>query len=39
MVHGDDFVAVGDGEALREVEKTLHDKYKIKVNTTTLFYF
>ena len=32
MVHGDDFVAVGDGDSLKEVETTLHNKYRIKVN-------
>ena len=31
MVHGDDFVAVGDDEELKETEKTLREKYKIKV--------
>ena len=31
MVHGDDFVAVGPKKHLSHVEKTLSDKYKIKV--------
>ena len=30
MVHGDDFVAVGDPAHLAETEKALRDKYKIK---------
>ena len=32
MVHGDDFVAVGPNQHLEHVEKTLGDKYKIKVD-------
>ncbi len=31
MVHGDDFVAIGSDEQLAETQKTLADKYKIKV--------
>ena len=30
MVHGDDFVAIGDDEQLAETERTLAQKYKIK---------
>jgi hypothetical protein len=33
MVHGDDFVAVGEGDSLQETKKVLEDKYKIKVET------
>ncbi len=33
MVHGDDFVAVGEGEQLRETKRVLEEKYKIKVET------
>ena len=33
MVHGDDFVAVGEPEDLKETEKVLNDKYQIKVET------
>ena len=31
MVHGDDFAAVGTEEHVAKTEKTLRDKYKIKV--------
>ena len=31
FVHGDDFVAVGNPEFLKETQKTLEDKYKLKV--------
>ena len=30
MVHGDDFVAVGSGDKLERVTKSLKEKYKIK---------
>ncbi len=30
MVHGDDFVAIGDDEQLQETERILAEKYKIK---------
>ena len=33
MVHGDDFVAVGDPEELKKTQKVLNDKYQIKVET------
>ena len=33
MVHGDDFVAVGEGSHLEYTTKVLKDKYKIKVET------
>ncbi len=33
MVHGDDFVAVGEGEQLQDTKRVLEDKYKIKVET------
>eukprot|EP00959_Pyramimonas_sp_CCMP1952_P219800 4595614-Pyramimonas_sp.AAC.1 len=31
LVHGDDFCALGDDEALGELEKTLRSKYDLKV--------
>ena len=31
MVHGDDFVAVGPDNHLKDVRKALGDKYKLKV--------
>ena len=33
MVHGDDFVAIGNEENLKETKETLNRKYKIKVET------
>ena len=30
MVHGDDFVAVGPRQHLKETQKTLENKYKLK---------
>ncbi len=33
MVHGDDFVAVGEAQYLKATKKALEDKYKIKVET------
>ena len=33
MVHGDDFVAVGKEEDLQDTEKTLNQRYKLKVET------
>jgi hypothetical protein len=33
MVHGDDFVAVGEEEHLKATKKALEDKYKIKAET------
>ena len=31
VVHGDDFIALGDSEALSEVERAMSDRYTIKV--------
>ena len=31
MVHGDDFVAVGPDKHLEDIESTLSEKYKIKI--------
>ena len=31
MVHGDDFLGVGPEEHLKDLRKTLEDKYKLKV--------
>ena len=33
MVHGDDFVAVGSEENLKDTKEALNKKYKIKVET------
>ena len=31
VVHGDDFIILGDSEALSEVERAMRDQYTIKV--------
>ena len=31
VVHGDDFITLGDSEALSEVERAMSDHYTIKV--------
>ena len=36
MVHGDDFVAVGEPEFLKKTEASLREKYKIKTETLGL---
>ena len=33
MVHGDDFVAVGPGAAVKDIEEALAQAYKIKTET------
>ena len=33
MVHGDDFLATGDGKAVESLKKVLSDAYKVKVET------
>ena len=33
MVHGDDFVAVGDKDGLKSIREALEGKYKLKVQT------
>ena len=33
MVHGDDFLATGDGKAVEDLKRMLSDAYKVKVET------